>query len=156
MRLETGAANWRLINDTVMGGVSTAEIHSRPGHLLFCGHLSLEHGGGFASVRGRFDEDFSGTEAFRLVLRGDGRRYQFRLRSDDSNGGIAWRVEFDANRQTREFRFPLTDFTPVFRGQVISEAGPLNPADIRFLGFMLADRQEGPFSLEIHSIEALP
>jgi monofunctional biosynthetic peptidoglycan transglycosylase len=47
----------------------------------------------------------------------------------------------------------LTVFGPVFRGRKVEDAGELKPAEMYLLGFMLADRQPGPFALEVHSIE---
>jgi hypothetical protein len=37
----------------------------------------------------------------------------------------------------------------------VPQAGPVVPAAIRQVGFMLADKTPGPFTLEIHSIEFL-
>ena len=42
---------WRAVNDTVMGGVSSGELGWSDGMLVFTGELSLDNGGGFASMR---------------------------------------------------------------------------------------------------------
>lgn len=51
-------------------------------------------------------------------------------------------------------RLPFDAFPPVYRGQVMSDAPPLDITAIRRIGFMIADRQEGPFRLEIEWINA--
>ena len=44
--------NWKIVNDTVMGGRSSSHWSSNPASAsLFEGYLSLENNGGFASVR---------------------------------------------------------------------------------------------------------
>ena len=49
---------------------------------------------------------------------------------------------------------PITDFQPMFRGRVVTDAPALDPARIRVFGFLIADRQAGPFRLVIESIQA--
>lgn len=51
--------------------------------------------------------------------------------------------------------FPLDKFTPVFRGRVISQVGPVLPSEIQQIGFMLADKNPGRFELEIRQIDFL-
>lgn len=154
-KLALDAARWHVINDGVMGGGSRSEVLPLEPRLLFRGEISLANNGGFASIRCRFADDFSSAAGFRLAVRGDGRRYQFRLRADEAPGSLTWRAEFATTGDLQLIGLELKDFVPVFRGQVVQTAGALNAADIHLLGFMLADRQPGPFRLEVHSIEAL-
>ena len=42
---------YEVITDQVMGGRSVSRAELADGALLFAGDLSLEHGGGFASIR---------------------------------------------------------------------------------------------------------
>ncbi len=124
--------------------------------LVFSGTLSLENNGGFASVRRLVRSGLESATGVRLRLRGDGRRYQFRLRQDGGFDGVAWRAEFptDGEWQTLELRF--ADFEPVFRGYAVPGAGPVVPAAVRQIGFLIADKQPGPFRLQIRAIEFLP
>ncbi len=71
------AQRWRAINDDVMGGLSRSSLHGEDGIGVFSGELSLEHGGGFASVR-REPEPFDLSAYAGLVLQvcGDGRRLE--------------------------------------------------------------------------------
>ena len=88
---------WRTVDDTVMGGVSQGSFEVTPaGAGVFSGELSLENSGGFSSVqrdieRGYFEE----VNAIALRVKGDGRRYQFRLKMDRSNRTVSYRAEFD-------------------------------------------------------------
>ena len=152
VELDLALAPWQAVNDGVMGGVSVGRMVATERSLRFEGELSLENNGGFASVRRAIDLDLSRAGAVRLRLRGDGRRYQFRLRLDDRWDGIAWRAEFRTNGEWQTIELPFDDFEPVFRGRRVPDAGPLEPARIRQVGFMLADRTAGAFALDIGAI----
>jgi len=144
---------WQAINDGVMGGVSSGRMVQTADGLRFEGELSLENNGGFASVRRSVEDDLATATGVRLVVRGDGRTYQFRLRQDDRFDGIAWRAEFSTSDDWQTVTLSFDEFVPVFRGRRVLDAGPLEPADIRQIGFMLADKTPGPFTLDIRSIE---
>ncbi len=146
-------APWRAVNDGVMGGISTGAMSVHEHGLLFAGELSLENNGGFASVRRLLDEDLAATAGVRLKLRGDGRTYQFRVRLDDRWDGVAWRAEFATDGSWQILQIPFEAFEPVFRGRRVTGAGPVVAARIGQIGFMIADKSEGPFTLEIAEIE---
>lgn len=148
---------WFIVNDGVMGGRSRSNLRvTDEGTGLFAGVLSLENGGGFASVRlvlGATDlSRFTGLE---LQIRGDGRMYQLRLRTDDRFDGVAYRALFDTrDGEWLTVPLPFTDFLPVFRGQVLEDAPALDPSAVHQVAFMLADKQPGPFSLEVRRLSA--
>ncbi len=146
---------WRAVNDGVMGGISSGRMVQANDLLRFEGEISLENNGGFASVRRAVEQDLSSTSAVRLQLRGDGRRYQFRIRQDSGLDGIAWRAEFDTTGNWQTIVLPLAEFVPVFRGRLVAGAGPVVPANIAQVGFMLADRKPRAFALDIRSVEFL-
>jgi monofunctional biosynthetic peptidoglycan transglycosylase len=147
---------WEAVHDRVMGGVSDGGLDPADGGVRFHGSLRLEHGGGFASVRRALDAGLpQDCAALAIRLRGDGRRYQLRLRHARHPRAIAWRAEFDAPSDWRTLRLPLTAFAPVFRGRPVPDAGPLQPAAVRELGLMIADRRAGAFALDVAAIRAL-
>ncbi len=151
--LDLELAPWRAINDAVMGGISIGGMSKSDAGLRFAGCLSLENNGGFASVRRPLDADLAATRGVRLKLRGDGRRYQFRVRLDDRWDGVAWRAEFATSENWQVLEIPFDAFEPVFRGRPVEGAGPVVPANIGQIGFMIADRTEGPFALDIAGIQ---
>lgn len=144
---------WLAIHDTVMGGVSQGRMSRTDEGLCFSGTVSLENDGGFASVRRDLTLDLSGISAVRLRVRGDGRHYQCRLRTANLPNGAAWVAWFEAGQDWHEQVLPLADFTPRFRGRPIEAASPLDSSAIRQLGFLIADKRAGAFSLEIAAIE---
>jgi hypothetical protein len=149
------AAEFRAIDDAVMGGVSDSRLVAEPGRAVFTGVVSLERGGGFASVRSEpRDFDLSGWSGIQLVVRGDGRRYKLNLRTDDDFDGITWQASFEtAPGAWIRVEVPFSTFEPRFHGDRV-DSPPLDPARIRTVGFLISDRQVGPFRLEIQRVEA--
>ena len=166
------AGRWYAVNDGVMGGVSSGGLKAEGTIGVFTGRLSLDHGGGFASVRrapsastqgqapGRPQEAslelaLGHARGVRLRVHGDGRTYQLRLRSDRLGEGAAYRARFATSAEWQTIDLPWGEFEAVFRGRRLEDAPPLAPQEIRQLGLLIADRREGPFRLEIATLEAL-
>lgn len=112
---------WRMVADTVMGGVSSgrlqpAVMESRP-CLRLTGRVSLDNDGGFLqmsldlSPAGELDASaWSGVE---LTVRGNGETYNVHLRNRDTR--IVWqsyRATFRADPQWRLVRLPFAEFRP--------------------------------------------
>jgi len=148
---------WRIINDGVMGGLSQSGIEIEvPGSAVFEGHLSLENNGGFASVR-RLPVDYEllGFDGVLIRLRGDGRTYQFRVRSDQRFDGVSYQAGFKTEAgKWVTVRIPFASLSPTFRGRPVPSAPKLRPQDIRQIGFLIGDKHEGKFRIEIDSIQA--
>ncbi len=148
---------WFIVNDGVMGGLSRSQISRTQGNTaIFQGNVSLENYGGFASVR-TLPRTYNLTDYSSLIIRvkGDGKRYQFRVRTDDQFDGIGYRSHFTTKADTWiTVRILFSEFVPTFRGRVLTDAPPLAPDQIRQIGFLIADKQEGPFRLEIDWIQA--
>jgi NADH dehydrogenase [ubiquinone] 1 alpha subcomplex assembly factor 1 len=146
---------WTSIDDRVMGGVSRSRLrHDPAGYAVFEGRVSLERNGGFASIRsapaerGRADAQACLVEPF-----GDGKRYKLNLLTEDDFDGPCYQAAFtpDSGRW-QTLRIPLASFRPTFRGREVAGARPLNPARIRQVGLMIAERQAGSFALAIRRI----
>ncbi len=156
-RFESAAsvADWSAVDDRVMGGVSRSQMrHDPDGHAVFEGEVSLENNGGFASVRSRpLDLAAAGAAACVIEVRGDGKRYKLNLRTDDAFDGVNYQAVFEPPAGVWTLmRLPLSAFRPSFRGRSVPGAPPLDPARLRQIGLMIAERQAGPFALAVHSI----
>jgi len=153
---DDATTHWHPIDDVVMGGVShsTLQPYSR-GIACFGGVVSLEHGGGFASVRTEPRKwHTAGAHAFVMRCRGDGRQYKFTARTDDGFDGVQYQARFHPPRaEWSEVTLPVASFVASFRGRPVPGAGPLDPAQVRQLGFMVSDRQAGPFELLVEWID---
>jgi len=150
------SAPWRNVDDVVMGGVSSSRMRIEGEVAVFAGKLSLENNGGFASVRsGIIDADLAGYEGVRLRVKGDGNRYQFRIRTNANFDGPSYQKSFATTRGTwMEIELPFAEFFAAFRGRELPNEPPLDPTEIATVGILIADKQEGPFQLEIDWLKA--
>jgi len=145
-------ARWSAANDVVMGGTSTGGLLATAnGTALFTGTVSFEGGGGFASVRSdNAVHDLHGSRALIVRVRGDGKRYQLRLRTTDERNGISYLAPFETERERwLDVSLSSEAFQPSWRGHVIATIPALEFEVVHSLGFLIADRQAGDFALEI-------
>ena len=153
----TNSPAWEVVNDDVMGGVSTSQFQVLTnGCAVFSGTVRLENNGGFASVRSQpVRADLTGCDSFLLRVRGDGRRYKFSVRTEAGLDTPLYQLAFTTKRgEWEEHRLPFKDFVPTFRGRILTDVPSLDPAKITSVGFLIADKQAGTFRLEIRVIRA--
>ncbi|MGI9243135.1 MAG: CIA30 family protein, partial [Verrucomicrobiales bacterium] len=151
-------SNWKTVNDNVMGGRSKGGPSFKDGVLTFKGATNT-NGGGFSSIRtepGKFD--LSGKAGLQMRVRGDGRTYKAELRTDVKMG--RWAVPFRADFDTvagewREVFLPIDAFKPTFFGRQVPTSTRLDPSDVESIGFMIYDKKDGAFSLEVDWVKAV-
>lgn len=147
---------WTSVNDGVMGGVSKGGFaRTEQDTLLFRGNLSLANNGGFASIRMKPTElELTGTSAITIHTRGDGRVYWVDLRSDDQMAASSYRAYLVTKAgEWQKTTIPFSDFKLQAFGRDLP-SGAIKPISINSIGFTIADKKEGEFSLEIESISA--
>jgi len=151
-------ASWQAVNDVVMGGRSSSRLlPTEHGTAVFSGNVSFENNGGFASVRCN-SLAFSLDRARGLSIRfaGDGKRYKLNLRTEASLESINWQLRLAGTAgQWQEQQFGWAEFKPTRHGREVPDAPPLDPAAVIGVGLLIADRQEGPFRLELAWIKTL-
>lgn len=153
-----GPGRWMIVNDGVMGGLSRSRMFvTDDDTAVFEGEVSLANNGGFASVRSRPGPlPTAGTSRLAVRVRGDGREYQLRIRTEDAFDGVAYRWSFKTRAgEWMTIEASYREFVPTFRGRILRDVPPIDPAAIRQIGFMIADKEEGPFRLEVDWIKAL-
>jgi hypothetical protein len=118
---------WRLTTDRVMGGVSqatlTRSLIEERHALCLQGRVSLENNGGFVQMNldlnpdrmtpdtGLFDA--SAFTGIRLIVRGDGARYNLHLKTTATT--LPWqsyRTSFATQPSWQEVRLPFSAFVP--------------------------------------------
>jgi transforming growth factor-beta-induced protein len=156
---ENEKLRWQIVNDGVMGGRSKGQISiTDSGTLQFSGKLSLENNGGFSSLRTRdLNLDLSDSSGLIMRVKGDGRSYQVRLGTDARYRGmeVSFMAEFSTKKgQWQEVSVPFSELAGTFRGRSLKNE-VFNPAKVRRLGLLLADKKAGPFSLEVDWIRAI-
>ena len=145
---------WRVINDTVMGGVSSAEVVPNPaGGIEFRGQLSLENNGGFTSTRTRVNADWSAFDHLRMRVVGDGREYLLTTRLRDSRRGrVYYRTPFRTKDGVEtDVLIPFAALEAYAFGTPLPQAPRFmtQAESIGTVGVMLADKRPGAFSLKI-------
>jgi hypothetical protein len=147
--------NWKIVNDTVMGGRSDATLKVKNNlHGIFNGYLSLQNNGGFSSIRAYYPPDLTNLKSITIRVKGDGRKYSFRVRGDTSNWA-SYTHSFDTvDGEWDEKELKIDDFYPVYRGYYLDDMPLLSELVIKEIGIMLSDKQTGPFELKIDWIRA--
>lgn len=144
--------NWRVVNDGVMGGLSEGQLFINPaGNGVFAGEVKLENNGGFTSIRLRFDQKaIVGKQFAVLRLRGDGKRYQFRAKTNVEDW-FSYIYYFDTQEEWETVRIPLHQMTPSYRGRQLS--APNFPAKaLSEIAILIANKEAEKFQLEIDYI----
>ena len=142
-------ARWRAVDDPVMGGVSESQFVGTGAGAAFTGTVSLKQGGGFCSVRApEGSYDLSGADGLRLRLKGDGKQYWVTLYTEPG-GRLSYRASIEPSSEWTELTVSFDALTPYRRGQEVPDAPPFAPGQVRTMGFLIADEQDGPFRLEV-------
>ena len=149
---------WRIVNDTVMGGVSSSRFEVKENVGVFSGSLSLENNGGFASMR-TVPQDLNLSDQvkkFIVRVKGDGRTYKLTVRRHGSYDGVNYQLKFGTVAgEWVEVDLPLAKFKPSWRGRPVNDPELVAP-DVRSIGVMLADKKPGTFRVEIDWIKVSP
>ena len=147
---------WYVVNDNVMGGRSEGDFEQHQGRAEI--HWPHEH------ERWRFQLDphktlqldLSNHAGIRLHVKGDGRRYTWRLATAARWRGrqISYWADFETRNGTwSTVNIPFSSFIPKYRGYQLD--GPaLDPGQITGMGLMIYDNQDGPFELHLASVLA--
>ena len=150
---------WYVVNDNVMGGRSEGRFELRQGEreqgqLSFTGRTNT-NGGGFSSIRTKtLQLDLSTFSGIRLHVKGDGRRYTWRLTSTARWRGrqVSYWAEFETRNGTwSTVNIPFSEFVPRVRGNQL-DGPPLDSGQITGMGLMIYDKQDGPFELRLGSV----
>lgn len=139
-----------------MGGLSSSTVSWETEGMVFEGIVSLENGGGFASLLSP-SLDAAGWQpatsaGLALDLVGDGKTYVLQFRTD--NQLVGWVQRFPTQVGVQEtVVLPWSSFKPVdrFLNPIASDA-TLDPASATRLAIYILDKQDGPFRLLVRSI----
>lgn len=142
---------WFIVNDGVMGGLSEGIFKITDNFAIFSGVVSTRNNGGFTMVRNQFKSvDVSGKSVFTLKLKGDGKKYQFRVKSDPDQRH-AYIYEFQTSGEWEDIKIPFNQLLPKFRGR--SLAMPEYPGKIiSETAFLIGNKKEETFELQIERI----
>lgn len=149
---ESNISNWVVIDDVVMGGRSNGSFSlNAEGHGVFEGAVSLENNGGFSSLRYQFEKKpISKFTKICIRLKGDGKKYQLRLKPDTTTQ-FAYTTYFQTTNEWQTVKINLGDLIPTFRGRVLAMDN-YDGNELAELGFLIGNKKNEAFQLIIDSI----
>ncbi|MDG2364009.1 MAG: CIA30 family protein [Flavobacteriales bacterium] len=145
--------SWRIVDDIVMGGRSSGNFSlNAEGHGVFEGEISLENNGGFSSVRCGFEKiQIKDQTMISIKLRGDGKNYQFRIKSNTGDY-YSFIMPFSTSGEWQEIEIPLKDMYPSFRGTKLDMQNFSNDYFTE-IAFLIGNNKRENFKLIIDRIE---
>ena len=145
--------NWRIVDDVVMGGRSSGNFRlNAEGHGVFEGEISLENNGGFSSVRFGLEKILiKDNTKINIKLRGDGKNYQFRIKSNTGDY-YSFVSPFSTSGEWQEIEIPLKDMYPSFRGRRL-DISNFSSDSFEELTFLIGNEKNEKFELMIDKID---
>jgi len=145
-------SGWRIQDDVVMGGRSQGIFQlNEAGHGRFTGHVSLENNGGFSSLQWNFDPiDIQGYQVATLRVKGDQKRYQFRVQSNRAERH-SYVYSFQTTGEWQTVEIPLKEMKPQFRGRKL-DLPNYSAKTICHIRFFISNKKAESFQLEIDQI----
>ena len=142
---------WSIVNDNVMGGVSTSKFYYDGNHAIFEGKISLKNNGGFASIRSDIKRILvSPKKKINLSLKGDGKVYQVRVKRNKFDN-FSYVQNFKTNGKNEIISIELNKFYPSFRGIKLNKEN-FNYNQIEQISILIGNKQEEEFKLKIEKI----
>ncbi|MFY0603571.1 MAG: CIA30 family protein [Flavobacteriaceae bacterium] len=145
-------SSWLVVDDVVMGGRSDGQFFlNEKGNAVFKGTVSLENNGGFSSVRYRFPtKDVSKYNKIIVKLKGDGKIYQFRVKTSsyDYHSYITY---IKTTNEWQTVTINLSDLYPSFRGRKLKMEN-FPGKELQEIAFLIGNKKAESFLLELDEI----
>jgi len=140
---------WLVVNDGVMGGLSQGTFKvSDKGTAIFSGTISLKNNGGFSSLRYNTGKtDVGAYSTLKLRLKGDGKKYQVRIR-EDYNDFFSYIYYFQTSGKWETIDVPLSEMYPSFRGRKLNRPNYSGKSMVE-LTFLIGNKKPESFVLEL-------
>ena len=146
-------SNWMIVDDVVMGGRSNGNFGiNEDGEGIFYGSVSTQNNGGFSSVRYQCGKkDISKYNKAVIRLKGDGKSYQFRTKTDNYDRH-SYVYEFKTSGEWEIIEISFSDMEPRFRGRQLNMSN--YPAEtLEEIAFLIGNKKNESFELKIDYIE---
>ena len=146
---------WRIVNDDVMGGLSSSKAIVEDNKIIFSGTVSLENNGGFASLRSPVKdykfEEFSGIE---IKIKGDGKRYSVSMKETTYFSGYFYTSTFETKKdEWVTIKLPFNQFRPYYFGKETSSNKNIPLNKIKEISLLIGDKQDGGFITKVDYIK---
>ena len=146
-------SNWVIVNDDVMGGVSSCQLGiDNKGNGVFEGLISTANNGGFSSIRLNLDRvEVSEDSYFKIKLKGDNKIYQLRIKTNRSDYH-SYIASFQTSSHWEIIKIAVKDMYPSFRGRKLNMKN-FSSDYFQQISFLVGNKKNERFRLLIDSIE---
>ena len=154
-RSKTGS-NWKVMNDGVMGGLSSGESVLKRNSLILEGEISLANNGGFSSVRSPWGKtDISDYSTIEVRYRSEGQVVAFCIETNR----MWWKPYYMLDLPTTDNKWEtitlkLTDASEI--SLVTPTGNTLTKKQLEKIlrfGFMTHEKKESPFRIEVDYVK---
>ena len=151
-----GKGKWRIQNDVVMGGRSESQLKmTDENEAHFTGRVSLENNGGFCSIHQTSEKEpfiiNKESEAFLLNIKGDGKDYNFRIRTPKGRHSYASTFSTKNNGDWETIMIPFKSMEATYRGEVI-DVPNYNGENVVEMQLLIGNKKEENFEILVKSI----
>ena len=145
---------WRIVNDGVMGGLSSSKAIVKEDKIIFSGNVSLENNGGFASLRSPVkDYNFSEFKGLELKLKTDGKLYSISMKETSYFTGYFYTKSFETKKdEWVVIEIPFDEFKLYYYGKETGSDKNIPLNNIKEISLLIGDKQKGTFNAEIDYI----
>lgn len=167
--IDVSSMRWEVINDSVMGGISTSSVKKIGDAIKFSGVTTTDSNGGFTNSYGTLPAsmDISDCENFSMDVKGDATRYKMTLMSGERSmwgGGSSINANFYPTPEWSTITIPISDFKAEAPGFGPKQP-PFDPTDLTtvginhsaFIGGFQKDTNfvSGPFGIEVKNMRCV-
>lgn len=140
-------SKWQIVDDRVMGGVSQGKFSvDESGNGIFSGDVSTANNGGFSSVRMSLtSEDLNENKNFILKIKGDGKSYQFRVKTN-AYAQHSFIYTFETSGDWQEIKIPFKRMFASWRGRRLDMPN-YDGSAIEEMRFLIANKKNESFRL---------
>ena len=153
---EQGKGKWRIQNDVVMGGRSESQLKmTTESEAHFTGRVSLENNGGFCSIHQTSEKEpfiiNEESEAFILNVKGDGKDYNFRIRTPKGRHSYAQTFSTNNKGDWETITIPFKSMQATYRGEVVNVPN-YNGENVVEMQLLIGNKKEEDFEIFVRSI----
>ena len=151
-----GKGKWRIQNDVVMGGRSESQLKmTDESEAHFTGRVSLENNGGFCSIHQTSEKEpfiiNEESEAFILNVKGDGKDYNFRIRTPKGRHSYAQTFSTNNKGDWETITIPFKSMQATYRGEEVNVPN-YNGENVVEMQLLIGNKKEDDFEILVRSI----
>lgn len=150
------SSKWRIVNDGVMGGLSSSKILLNDnGKIFFSGTVSLKNNGGFASLRSPIkDYNFENYSGIEIRIKGDGKIYSVSMKETSYFTGSFYTANFQTiKNEWVTLKSPFDKFSLYYFGRKVQTNSKIPLSKLKEISLLIGEKQEGTFYTEIDFIK---